>query len=243
MYGALEVDEPRTDSDKPRNIRAVSGAAATEREKVSRMEMTAIDFAPWGLDADWPTRRWLEPVYGRRDDLARGIRLGHASDSAMVLICTFPRARFDDDVNATGGDPVHEIAFETTYTQINLALHQIRTAGARPDGLIGSLVRYASQQANRYADWPTTRWGAESASTTSLASWQSGFSLAYPDVYVIAHACGIGIDELCLTRAGDSMRGYDHSADPLELGAMHWELWPSRPDLGYEDLARMLVAP
>ncbi|HTA08449.1 MAG TPA: hypothetical protein VK836_08070 [Streptosporangiaceae bacterium] len=207
------------------------------------MEMTAIDFAPFGLDADWPTRRWLEPVYGRRDELARGIRLGHASDSAMVLICTFPRARFDDDVDATGGDPVREIAFETTYTQINLALHQIRTAGARPDGLIGSLVRYANQQANRYRDWPISRWGAESASTTSLASWQSGFSLAYPDVYVIAHACGIGVDRLRLTPVEDSMPGYDHSADPLELGAMHWELWPSRPELGYEDLAKMLVAP
>jgi hypothetical protein len=206
------------------------------------MELTAIDFVPWGLDADWPSRRWLEPIYGRRDELARGVRLGHASDSAMVLTCTFPRALFDDDVDGAAADPVREIAFETTYTQINLALHQIRSPGERPDGLIGSLVRYASQQANRYHDWPSAHWGPESANTTSLASWQSGFSLTFPDVYVIVHACGLGIDGLRLMPVSEGMPGYDRTEDPLEIGAMHWELWPSRPELGYDDLARTLVA-
>ena len=77
----------------------------------------------------------------------------------MVLTCTYPRARFDDEVSVTGSDVIREIAFETTYAQINLALHQIRTPGARPDGLIGSLVRYANQQADRYRDWPTRALG------------------------------------------------------------------------------------
>jgi hypothetical protein len=206
------------------------------------MEMSAIDFAARGLDADWPTQRWLEPIYGRRDELVRGIRLGHASDSAMVLTCTYPRARFDEAVGAAGADPIRELAFETTYTQINLALHQIRTPGARPDGLIGSLVRYASQQADRYRDWLTTHWGDEAAQTTMLASWQSGFSLAYPEVYVIVHACGIGIDELRLASVSGDMPGYDVGEDPLAIGAMHWELWPSRPELGYDDLTRTLVS-
>lgn len=206
------------------------------------MENSAIDFVPWGLDADWPSRRWLEPVHGRRADLARGVRLGHAGDSAMVLTCTFPRARFDEQYRASGTDPIREIAFETTYAQINMALHQIRTPGERPDGLIGSLVRYASQQADRYRDWPGTHWGAEAASTTRLASWQSGFSLAYPDVYVIVHACGVGIDEVELKPVDDAMSGYHRSQDPLEVGAMHWELWPSRPELEYDDLTKTLVA-
>ena len=205
------------------------------------MEMSAIDFAAWGLDGDWPTQRWLEPIYGRRDEVVKGIRLGHASDSAMVLTCTFPRARFDEEVGASGAGPIRELAFETTYTQINLALHQIRTPGARPDGLIGSLVRYASQQADRYRDWPVTQWGAEAAQTTKLASWQSGFSLAYPEVYVIVHACGIGIDEIQLVSISDEMPGYDVGEDPLAIGAMHWELWHSRPELGYDDLTRTLV--
>ncbi len=139
------------------------------------------------------------------------------------------------------GSVIREIAFETTYAQINLALHQIRTPGARPDGLIGSLVRYANQQADRYRDWPGTYWGAEAAHTTRLASWQSGFSLAYPGVYVIVHACGIGMDRLRLQPVGD-LSGYELTRDPLEIGAMHWELWPSRPELGYDDLARTLVA-
>jgi hypothetical protein len=231
MYGAPAVE-----------LRAVSRDIATEREKVSRMEMTAIDFVTWGLDAEWPTRRWLEPIYGRRDELARGVRLGHASDSAMVLTCTFPRARFDEDVDGAAADPVREIAFETTYTQINLALHQIRSPGERPDGLIGSLVRHASQQANRYREWPNAHWGPELASTTNLANWQSGFSLTFPDVYVIVHACGVSIDRLRLTPIETGMPQYERTEDPLEIGAMHWELWPSRPDVKYDDLAKTLVA-
>jgi hypothetical protein len=86
-----------------------------------------------------------------------------------------------------------------------------------------------------------TDWGGEAASTTRLASWQSGFSLAYPEVYVIVHACGTGIDQLRLIPVGADVPGYDLTQDPLEIGAMHWELWPSRPELGYDDLARTLV--
>ncbi|HUD77312.1 MAG TPA: hypothetical protein VMR00_05640 [Streptosporangiaceae bacterium] len=205
------------------------------------METAALDFAPWGLDADWPARRWIEPIHGRRDEPIRGVRLGHANDAAMVLTCTYPRRRFDADNSEAGSDAIREIAFETTYAQINLALHQIRTPGARPDGLIGSLVRYANQQADRYRDWPTAHWGVEIANTTRLASWQSGFSVAYPDAYVIVHACGVAIDRLRLVPTGD-LGGYEMCADPLEIGAMHWELWPSRPELGYDDLARTLVA-
>ena len=205
------------------------------------MESSATDLVPFGLDADWPSRRWLETINGRGEQPARGARLCHASSSAMVLVCTYSRAQFDAEIASSGIDPVREIAFETTYAQINLALHQIRSPGARPDGLIGSLVRYAGQQADRYRDWPGTLWGAQTAATTTLASWQSGFCLAHDDVYVIVHACGIEIDQVKLTRA-HSLAGYDLSQDPLEIGAMHWELWPSRPDLSYDDLTKTLVA-
>ncbi len=204
------------------------------------METSVIDFVPWGLDAAWPSRRWIEPIPGPSADRFKGVRLGHASNRAMVLTCTLPRDRYDAEVSSTGADPVREIAFDTTYAQINLALHQIRAPGARPDGLIESLVRYASQQANRYRDWPQTQWGVEPACTAGLASWQSGFSLAYSGVYVIVHACGIAIDEIRLQPIAD-LSDYDHGRDPLEIGAMHWELWPNRPELGYDDLARTLV--
>jgi hypothetical protein len=204
------------------------------------MDTPAIDFSPWGLDASWPSRWWVEPIPGRRSDLPRGVRLGHSSASAMVLTCTFPRARFDEEVASSGADPVREIAYETTFALINLALHQIRVPGARPDGLVGSLVQFASQQANRHHEWATTRWGSEAASITGMAGWQSGFSLAYPDAYVIVHACGVGIDKLQLIPVQD-MSGYEISTDPLELGAMTWELWRSELAVGYKDLARVLV--
>jgi hypothetical protein len=204
------------------------------------MDMSAIDFVPWGVAADWPTRRWIEPVRDR-DGSVRGIRLGHASASAMVLSCTYPRLRFDGDDGATSRDLVRDVAYETTYTQINLVLHQIRTPGGRPEGLVGSLVRYASQQADRYREWPTATWGREAARTTALASWQSGFSVDYPDVYVIVHACGVDIDTLELSLAGADMPGYGLDQDPLDVDAMHWELWSSRPELGYDDLAKTLT--
>ncbi len=204
------------------------------------METSPVDFIPWGLEAPWPARRWLELIDGRRHDPPRGARLGHASDSAMVLVCTFARDRFDAEVSGTGSDPVRELAFETTFAQINLALHQVRVPQERPDGLIGSLVSYANSRADRYLEWSATHWGVESARTTALAGWQSGFSLAYPDAYVVVHACGIGIEQLRLFPVTD-LAAYELSTDPLAPGTMHWELWPSRPELGYDDLARLLA--
>lgn len=61
-------------------------------------------------------------------------------------------------------------------------------------------------------------------------------------MHVIVHACSVGIDELRLMPAGRDMSGYDRRQDPLEVGAMHWELWPSRPELGYDDLTGALMA-
>jgi hypothetical protein len=204
------------------------------------METTAFDFTAWGLDADWPALRWIEPINGRRGQPVRGVRLGHADESAMVLTCTYPRTRFDSEAKACGFDPVREIAFETTYTQINLALHQLREPAERPDGLVGSLVSHASQQADRHREWPVTRWGEEEASTTTLASWQSGFTAGDPDVYVVVHACGVPLDDVRLTTVRD-LYGYEPSNNPDTASAMHWELWPSRPDLGYDDLASVLA--
>ncbi|HXZ63563.1 MAG TPA: hypothetical protein VEH05_02455 [Streptosporangiaceae bacterium] len=204
------------------------------------METSGTDFAAWGLAADWPSSRWIEPIRGPRDRPSRGVRLCHASDSAMVLTCTYPRAQVDDEARTWGFDPVREMAFETTYTQANLALHQISSPPERPDGLVGSLVSHACQRADGYRDWPAARWGEHEAKTTRLASWHSGFSVAYPDAYVIVHACGAGLDDIELVLV-DDLSGYQLSRDPAQLGAMHWELWPARPDFGCEELAAMLT--
>ena len=117
-----------------------------------------VDFTPWGLEATWPSRRWLELVDGRRDGPPKGVWLGHASESAMVLVCTYPRARFDAEMPGTGADHVRELAFEATFALINFALHQVKVPGRRPEGLVGSLVSYASLQADRYQDWGTAHW-------------------------------------------------------------------------------------
>lgn len=274
------------------------------------METAAIDFVPWGLDATWPSRRWLELVDGRHDGPPRGVRLGHASDSALVLVCTYPRARFEAEMPGTGADLVRELAFESTFALINFALHQIKVPGARPDGLVGSLVSYANQQADRYPDWGTAYWrigqegvaggigqGSQAvpnarlgqsdpagqdyqpgqhyqpglnrqprqggqvgsqdvlswrsdggqrvstteARTTTLASWQSGFSIGDPDTYIVVHACGISLDHLLLARVADPA-GYALTAGPPLLGEMHWELWPNQQELGYDDLARLVAS-
>jgi len=144
------------------------------------METAAIDFVPWGLEATWPSRRWLEPVDGRRDGPPRGVRLGHASDSALLLVCTYPRARFDAEMPGTGADLVRELAFEATFALINFALHQIKVPGGRPAGLVGSLVSYASQQADRYLDWDTTHWGMDPAGQAGAAAWPGQLAQAGP---------------------------------------------------------------
>ncbi|MBO0833720.1 MAG: hypothetical protein J2P28_09095 [Actinobacteria bacterium] len=203
------------------------------------MESSAIDFTPWGLDAEWPARRWIEPINGRPDEPIKGVRLGHADDSAMVLTCTYPRARFDAEVTARGLDPVREIAFETTYAQVNLALHQIRKPGERPEGLIGSLVDHASQEADRYSNWPAARWGKHHARTIRLTVWQSGLSATDREAYVIVHACGFPLNDVRLTPV-DDLSGYDLGKDPDHYEAMHWELWPAGPDIDYADLASVL---
>jgi hypothetical protein len=213
------------------------------------METAAIDFVPWGLEAAWPSRRWLEPVDGRRDGPPRGVRLGHASDSALVLVCTYPRFRFDAEMPGTGADLVRELAFETTFALINFALHQIKEPGGRPAGLVGSLVSYANQQADRYLDWGTTYWGMASngppgpaawpgqavARTIGLGGWRSGFSIANADAYIVVHACGVSLDHLLLTPATDPS-AYGLEAEPPLLGQMHWELWPNHQELSYDDL-------
>jgi hypothetical protein len=205
------------------------------------MDASAIDFVPWGLDAAWPARRWLEPIYPRRDGPPRGVRLGHASASAMVLTCTFPLDRFVAELAGTGADATRELAFETTFALINLALHQIRSPAERPVGLVGELVSYANHLADRHEDWAATPWGDKLARTTRLGAWQSGFSLDFPAACVIVHACGVDSAGLRL-RPAEDLSGYELSADPLDAGAMHWELWPSQPELGYDDLARLLAA-
>jgi hypothetical protein len=204
------------------------------------METSAIDFTAWGLDEDWPALRWIEPVNGRRGQPVRGVRLGHAGDSAMVLTCTYPRDRFDAEAIECGFDPLREIAFETTYTQVNLALHQIREPAERPDGLIGSLLRHADREANRYRDWATTHWGEQEAAVTPLASWASGFSTANQDAYIVVHACGTALDDVRLAAVGDLTR-YELGHDPDQVEGMHWELWRARPDVGYDDLTSVLA--
>jgi hypothetical protein len=159
----------------------------------------------------------------------------------MVLVCTHPRARFDAEVAGADADAVRELAYETTFTLINLVLHQIRVPGERPDGLIGSLVQFASQQADRHREWATANCGVEAASIIGLAGWQSGFTLAYPESYVIVHACGIEIDQIRLQQVRD-FTPYEPGGNPMDVGAMHWELWRSQPALGYEDLTRVLVS-
>jgi hypothetical protein len=204
------------------------------------METTVAELTAWGIAADWPSLRWVEPIHGRRNQPAIGLRLGHASDTAMVLTCTYPRERVDHEASLWGFDPVREIAFETTYTQANLALHQISKPAERPDGLVGSLVSHARQRANSFRDWPLTHWGEQEARTSNLASWQSGFSVGYRGAYVIVHACGVELDEVVPVKLTD-LSDYEISEDPAEVGAMHWELWPARPDFSAEELAAMLT--
>src|SRR5712691_350027 len=75
---------------------------------------------------------------------------------------------------------VRELTFEATFALINFALHQVQVPHGRPAGLVGSLVSYASQQADRYLDWDTTYWGMDPAGQAGAAAWSGQIAQAGP---------------------------------------------------------------
>ena len=113
-----------------------------------------VDFTPWGLEATWPSRRWLELVDGRRDGPPKGVWLGHASESAMVLVCTYPRPRFDAEMPGTGADLVRELAAQRlaaglSQTEVAARMGTSQSAVARlesgaTDARASTLERYAA---------------------------------------------------------------------------------------------------
>jgi len=68
-----------------------------------------------------------------------------------------------------------------------------------------------------------------------------GGTAIFESAPLLTRAGGIDIDRIRLKSVDADLRGYRLEQDPLDVDAMHWELWPSGPELGYDDLARTLA--
>lgn len=183
-----------------------------------------VDFVPEGLDGRWPSR-WLDFLEGPSTGPFYGVFLGHASTSATIYVCTYPRSRFEAEMTPpTDGDPLRELAFNSVHHMINRVIAQVGLAGTQRDSLTRLLTQYSNSRATEYQAWGTVKWHvttAESAAeeidarTTSLADWQAGFAVA-GDIYVSVASYGIALDNISLVPVFDSTV-YGFSFDDARL--------------------------
>jgi hypothetical protein len=129
-----------------------------------------------------------------------GITLAHANRTQFVMVTAHPRDWFQESMVGPGGDVTEEVALSLTMVQVNLALSGLqRQVKDSTPGLIKALVRRGERTAHLHQHWTRAQWtvrGADlpgdqaTASLTSLAGWQSGFTLDHPDLYLIIHTYG-----------------------------------------------------
>jgi hypothetical protein len=140
------------------------------------------------------------------------VQLGHASESAVLYVCTYPRSRFDTVMTQTGDSPLREVACAVTHQMVNRVLTQAGVTGPQRDSLRRVAVHYAENRAAAYQSWQTAGWhvitaepagGEIPARITSLAGWQSGFA-ATADSYIAAHGYGTTLDDISLRPVLDS---------------------------------------
>jgi hypothetical protein len=214
--------------------------------------MPQIDFTLQGLDAQWPSRRWLDFLDGPASGPPTGAWLGNADESASVYIGTYPRARFDNRMVDRGDDPLREVALSVTFQQINRILFQLRSRKSRRAGLIEALKQYAEDRAYEYPAWRTVQWqvtgtkdqagGQLQAYRTTLAGWESGFA-AMAGSYVAAQAYGMTLDNLRIKPVLDSS-AYGFSLDNAQMPPTLMTSVPGTDALAHlpQDLARLLRA-
>ena len=187
--------------------------------------MPKINFTLQGLDAQWPSRRWLDLLDGPAVGPPTGVWLGNASESASLYIGTYPRTRFDPRMVDEGDDPLNEIALSVTFQQINRILFQLRLRRDGRAGLVRALKRYAEERAHEYRVWRLAEWQATSAQdqtsrhlrahVTTLAGWESGFATTECS-YIAAHAYGMTLDNLRITPVLDSS-AYGFNAESVQM--------------------------
>ena len=186
--------------------------------------MPAIDFIPMGIDAQWPSRRWLDFLEGPAAGPFWGIVLGYSSESVALYVGTHPRSRFDNEMARPGDDPVREIAFSAAHQMINRVLAGVDITGGKRSRLVTLLTQYSVKRAEEHQAWKTIRWslplaslatGEVRAKVTSLAGWNASFSLV-GDRYITAVSYGIPLDDLAFTQVSDPVL-YGFTLEDAEL--------------------------
>lgn len=186
--------------------------------------MAELDFTPLGLDAQWPSRLWLDFLEGPTAGPFLGADLGHANDTAALYVCTYPRARFDAAFagRTDADDPLREIAFTVTHQLINRVLAGSHDTGDGRSALMSSLVEYAKDQAAAYETWESARWRLDGleipARLIELSGWQSGFAVLDKE-YVAVHCLGTDLRDITLSPVLDPA-AYDFTFEDVTLPAV-----------------------
>jgi len=187
--------------------------------------MAELDFIPWGLDVQWPSRLWLDFLEGPAAGPFWGVDLGHANDAAALYVCTYPRARFDAAMAGRAGvdDQLREIAFTVTHQLINRVLAGSRVTGDEHAALRSRLRQHAKEQAAAYETWESARWQIAAGESTSreiparlieLSGWQSGFAVL-DEEYVAVHCLGADPRDITLSQVLDPA-AYDFTFDDVK---------------------------
>ncbi|MEU6643233.1 hypothetical protein ABZ863_11850 [Saccharomonospora sp. NPDC046836] len=183
-----------------------------------------VDFTVYGLDQTFRGPRWVDFFEGVPDAAPWALWLGHRErDSTRgVRIGSMPRARYDQTMCSTGGDPLAEVAFSGAFGLVNLTLPD--GSVPRPEGLIQSLVEHAEQEAKRYPAWPWVRWDVDGTSVPArvlrFAGAWAGFTDGLADTYVVAIGIGVEPEGLRLVPISETAAyGTDLTA-PLSLTAL-----------------------
>ncbi len=199
------------------------------------MRPEPLDFVPYGAAGSLPSaHRWLEFLEGPSAGPPTGIMLGHASESALLFVSTYPRSRFDaamapDDKKRQ----LQEVAFSVTHRLINCVLVELALHGDERSRLIRSLARFADEQAVNYRGWSSDRWQLKmtdeqsetaDAFVISLAGWQARFTAAHPYLYIAAHAYGADLAELALSPVTETSAYNFEAAAPSSARILSFHL-------------------
>jgi hypothetical protein len=212
--------------------------------------MSQIDFTLQGLNAEWPSQRWLDFLDGPSAGPPVGVWLGNSGETASLYLATYPQARFDEYAVRPGDDPLKEMAHAVTFMQINRILFQLRLREDWCASLLGPLKQYAESRAEGYLAWRTVRWQATSSedqvgeelqvASTTLAGWESGFGVTSHS-YVAAHAYGMTLDNLRIAPVPDSsVYGFTLENAQMRRTAMTFIPGTDAPAELSQDLADLL---
>jgi hypothetical protein len=169
-----------------------------------------VDFPVYGLDASWPSVRWLELFGEALGDPVDWVCLGHQNPdgASLVYVETFSRERTDVLVARSLESAMQHVASYAAALLANVTLPV--DSLPRPDGFYRALIGLTEERSGKYVEWPEVRWQVDGLAATArvwrFAEGWLAVSDAAPAVYLAA--VGLGTEpgglRLAMLQDGDA---------------------------------------